>query len=219
MPEPISTKLGVEIRLCSSVHPWNFRRPSSKYMAKLCLRKFVKFPKKVQKNGNPKKSALLATRGVHGCLPVWNTHPVCAHFFRADITDSPLFSPGSPLWLEGFQPTVYVCTLKNINIVCFFRCCNPESFGCLPCKFVCSPVLFSCFPHMQSGKFGVFSGHICGLSGLTLCFFWFLCLFCWKNFISIKRDGHVALSHWQKFFKMKCKKLNHLLTLDPWPIY
>ena len=70
MPEPISTKLGVEIRLCSSVHPGNFRRPSSKYMVKLCVRKFVKFPKKVQKNGNPKKSALLATRGVHGCLPV-----------------------------------------------------------------------------------------------------------------------------------------------------
>ena len=187
-------------------------------MVKLCLRKFVKFPKKVQKNGNP-KGLLASLHGVFMGSTCLKSSPCVRPNFRADLIDSPFLSSGSPLWLEGFQPTVYVCTLKNINIVCFFRCCNPESFGCLPCKFVCSPVLFSCFPHMQSGKFGVFSGHICGLSGLTLCFFWFLCLFCWKNFISIKRDGHVALSHWQKVFKMKCKKLNHPLAPNPWPIY
>ena len=172
MPEPISTKLGVEIRLCASVHPWNFRRPSSKYMAKHCLRKFVKFPKKVQKNGTP-KGLLASLHGVFMGSSCLKSSPCVRPNFRADLIDSPFLSSGSPLRLEGFQPTVYVCTLKNINIVFLFRCCNPESFGCLPGKFVCSPGLFSCFPHMQSGKFGVFSGHICGLSGLTLCFFGF----------------------------------------------
>ena len=139
MPERISTKLGVEICLCASVHPWNVRRSSSKYLVKVCLRKFVKFPKKVQKNGNP-KGLLASLHGVFMGSTCLKSSPCVRPNFRADLIDSPFLSSGSPLCLEGFQPTVYVCTLKNINIVFFSM--------------------------LQSGKFWVLTGQIRLLSGL-----------------------------------------------------
>ena len=79
----------------------------------LCLRKFVKFPKKVQKNGNPKGLLASLHGGVQGCLFVWNAHPMCAHNFRADIIDSPPFSPGSFVVFPG-----HICGLSCLTL-CF----------------------------------------------------------------------------------------------------
>ena len=129
-------------------------------MVKVCLRKFVKFPKKVQKNGNP-KGLLASLHGVFMGSTCLKSSPCVRPNFRADLIDSPFLSSGCPLWLEGFQPTVYVCTLKNINIVFFFDVairkvlgayransfalrayfpafpiCNPESLECFPDTFV-----------------------------------------------------------------------------------
>ena len=42
----MSTKLGVDIHICASVHPWNFHLPSSNYMVKLFLWKIFKNPEK-----------------------------------------------------------------------------------------------------------------------------------------------------------------------------
>ena len=72
-----------------------------------------------------------------------------------------------------------------------FPICNPESLECFPDTFVGFPAL--------------------------PCVFWFLCFFWWKNVLSINKDGRVALSHWEKFFKMKCKKLKRLPVPNPWP--
>ena len=54
---------------------------------------------------------------------------------------------------------------------------------------------------------------------LTLCFLVSLPFSVVNFFLYIYKDGRVALSHWEKVFKMKCKKLNHPLAPNPWPIY
>ena len=49
MPGPISTKPGVDIRLCASVHPLNFRRSSSKHKVEPVSKKICKISEKSSK--------------------------------------------------------------------------------------------------------------------------------------------------------------------------
>ena len=127
----------------------------------LCLRKFVKFPKKVQKNGNP-KGLLASLHGVFRGVYLFEMRTLCAPNISGQILQIPLLSP--------------------------------------PGHLLCFPDTFVGFPALP-------------------CVFWFLCFFWWKNVLSINKDGRVALSHWEKIFKMKCKKLNHPLVPNPWPNY
>ena len=118
--------------------------------------------------GTPKVCSLL--HGVFMGVYLFEMLTLCSPKFQGRYYRFPSFVPWVPPFVTGFSTNFLSLYLKKSQYCVFFRCCNPESFGCFPGKFVCFPGLFSCFPHMQSGKFGVFSGHICGLSGLTLCF-------------------------------------------------
>ena len=123
-------------------------------------KKICKISEKSSKKWKPQRSSRVATRGVYGVY-LFKKLTLCAPQFQGRSYRFPFLSSRSPLWLEGFQPTVYVCTLKNINIVFFFDVairkvlgayransfalrayfpafpiCNPESFECFPDTFV-----------------------------------------------------------------------------------
>ena len=62
-----------------------------------------------------------------------------------------------------------------------FPICNPESLECFPDTFVGFPAL--------------------------PCVFWFLCLFCWKKFSSLKEDGLPPPISWEFFFQNEMQKI------------
>ena len=154
--------------------------------------------------GTPKVCSLL--HGVFMGVYLFEMLTLCSPKFQGRYYRFPSFVPRVPPFVTGFSTNFLSLYLKKSQYCVFFRCCNPESFGCFPGKFVCFPGLFSCFPHMQSGKFGVFSGHICGLSGLTLCFLVSLPFLLEKIFI-IKRRRLAAPYLVGIFFQNEMQKI------------
>ena len=78
----ISTKLGVDIRLGASVHPWHFHCPRSNYMVNLCLRIFLKIWKKSKISKFSIFQIFWFPLSTNDCFPKWKENKmIFEHLF------------------------------------------------------------------------------------------------------------------------------------------
>ena len=164
--------------------------------------------------GPPKVCSLL--HGVFMGVYLFEMLTLCSPKFQGRYYRFPSFVPRVPPFVTGFSTNFLSLYLKKSQYCVFFDVAIRKVLGAFRANSFAFRAYFPAFPICNPESLECFPDTFVGFPALP-CVFWFLCLFCWKFFSSLKEDGYAAPISWEKFFKMKCKKLNHLLVLDPWP--
>ena len=154
--------------------------------------------------GPPKVCSLL--HGVFMGVYLFEMLTLCSPKFQGRYYRLPSFVPRVPPFVTGFSTNFLSLYLKKSQYCVFFDVAIRKVLGAFRANSFAFRAYFPAFPICNPESLECFPDTFVGFPALP-CVFWYLYLFCWKTFSSLKGDGYADPYLVGKFFQNEMKKI------------